>query len=68
MVLARIWGLLLDVAVFFVIEMIDGSKATLKRLELVMPYMPRCGGYIWVWTWLGGSITLILEWKVIQRF
>jgi len=59
MVLAKIWGLNLDVAAFFVIQTVDGSKDTLRRLELVMLYMLRYGGYIWVRTWLGGNITLI---------
>jgi len=40
---ARIWVIFLVVVAFFMMQMVNGLKATLKRLELVMPCMLRCG-------------------------
>jgi len=44
----------------FVIHMVNGLKDTLRRLKLVMSYMLRYGGCIWVYTWLGESMLIIL--------
>jgi len=43
MALARIGERSLVVGVFFVTQMVDGLKVTLRRLVRVMPYMLRCG-------------------------
>jgi len=58
--LGRDLTLLQGVEGFFETLIVDGSKATSRRLECVMLFMLKYGACALVWTWRGGRTPLIL--------
>jgi hypothetical protein len=61
-------GILQGVVAYFTILTGDGLHVTLRRLDLVMPFMLKCEECTSAWILLGRSIFFISLWRATPRF